>query len=106
MGELIVQIQLFIVSFKLLDPLFAAGAAIRVAKGRGGGIVFAVVEPLGYNLPVLYINGACNHAVQDMLVLKSVDIVPVALCLGIEGKRLFDVDFFKGRGRLNGFPDL
>ena len=75
-------------------------------QGNVRRIGLAVIEPQIHDIPVLDIQRAGEHPVEHVLVLKAVDLLPVAEGFFIEEKHLLNADLLKGSRGFHALPDL
>ena len=65
-----------------------------------------VVIPQIHYLLIFNINRTGNHLVQHILVVKSINHLPVLLCLLIKEQCFIDILFYERIRRCHGMPDL
>ena len=77
-GKLIIQIQHLIKGFIFQEAIFRTHHQGRKMERYIRRIGFAVVQPQIYDIPVFNIDRTGQHAVEHVLIFKSVDLLPVS----------------------------
>ena len=85
-----VEIQHFIICLIFHKALVATHLKGGKIQGHVSRIRFAVIQPEKNNIFILNVNGAGQHPVQGMLVLKPVDVLPVPVSPFIQEKNFLN----------------